>query len=822
VRKARKAMSFWTNGLLVRCMFHWVSYARDSREGRERKVNAAGRAVRHWASGVVGRCFNMWVEDVRETVKTRRALRYWTNGLLARTWSHWVRYVESRLGLKEKARIGLSRWVRGLQWRCLARWLEYVESVRKARKAMSFWTNGLLVRCMSRWVAFVSRPRQTGKVEKVLAHWRSSLLSRILHRWSSYARRCAFLANQSAVVKRRYRLLVLLKAVSCWRRRAVVGRIARVAVGKRRTITLRKFFRSWRLAHTVARGKQGKLVQSMKHWQRSSKLHWFAVWRARVVVFRRKHDTSRRAVWLHRVTLLRKCVWRWRQGMAVQRLSQVARQRYAIILLLRTFSAWNSYVLREAAAGIMSTVMARWSKTSVLNCMLAWKGMWLRRAPAIRMAKRNRRRWLYTVLHAWRDAYVSGVLGDVSVPAPVITQQPQDVGCPLGNSVCLNVVAVGTGLKFQWSKDGSAIPGATQPTLPLTLRIDEDCGQFSCVITNDGGSATTQRVSVYVLAPPIITTQPDVHYVAEGERVRLSVTAMFGTSYQWYRDGFPLGHANKPELDVVATSDNCEVPYVCEVSNAAGAVASEEAVLYRRLRELEPELVRNEMWEVEIEWGPVYAPVGFTVDAYCVRVVESVPDGEDFVGEDVIVSGSTPTLKMDTFQGVPLVPSEVFTFVVCARLRRNTDGLCEWTPPGRTLTAGTRPPLRRAVLLEGRFPRVFHVKPFVFEPKSDRLFGGSDTDLPFVAELLKAIPTLTLSVEGHVNFGNSESNAHVLSCSRARAVRVRLQALGIDKARLRDVGHGHSRPRYPKSSSLSSKNRRVEFVITNPECLQLL
>ena len=176
---------------------------------------------------------------------------------------------------------------------------------------------------------------------------------------------------------------------------------------------------------------------------------------------------------------------------------------------------------------------------------------------------------------------------------------------------------------------------------------------------------------------------------------------------------------------------------------------------------------------------------------------------------------------METFQGVPLVPAEVFQFVVSARVR-DRDGVCVWTPPGRTLTAGTRPPLRRAVLLEGAYPRVFHVKPFVFEPKSDRLFQGSDTDLPFIAELLKAIPQLQLSVEGHVNFGNSDTSAHELSRSRARAVRVRLMALGIDKARLRDVGHGHSRPRYPKRSSLAVKNRRVEFVITNPECLQLL
>jgi outer membrane protein OmpA-like peptidoglycan-associated protein len=108
----------------------------------------------------------------------------------------------------------------------------------------------------------------------------------------------------------------------------------------------------------------------------------------------------------------------------------------------------------------------------------------------------------------------------------------------------------------------------------------------------------------------------------------------------------------------------------------------------------------------------------------------------------------------------------------------------------------------------------------VFESKSYNLYPGSDTDLPEVAELLRAFPNMLLSVEGHVNFGTRTDTALDISKGRARAVRVRLMSLGVDRARLRDVGHGFSKPRYPRGSALAGKNRRVQFVILNPEeCL---
>jgi len=487
----------------------------------------------------------------------------------------------------------------------------------------------------------------------------------------------------------------------------------------------------------------------------------------------------------------------------------------------RAFVGWTSFVLLQGAASMLGTVLQRWTHQSGLTCIVAWKGWAKRRKRAKAMARRCALRWMGEVLLAWRAVVDRRILADsIVVQAPSITSQPQATQAVLGRSCRLHVVAVGSEpMQYVWHKNGSPLPDATSAVLEVKINSPADCGSFHCVVSNTAGSISSVAVPVTVLSPPVIIEGPQSRLVAEGETVKLAVRATGATGYRWYKDGVPVPGANKPYLDLVATTDTCGVPFVCEVSNPAGSCHTESATLRNALGELETRLVRATMWDMEIEWEPPSLPPGGSVEAYCVRVTEAVPDGEDYIVEDFILPGTKHRMLFDLFHGEPLVPAEVFRFIVTAKVRSGGPGGSAWTLPGAMLTAGTLPPSGRVVLLEGKRPRVFVVKPLVFESGSDRLFSGSDTDLPEVAELLKAIPELALSVEGHVNFGTTASAACDLSKKRARAVRVRLMSLGIDKSRLTDVGHGFGKPRYPKGSSLSTKNRRVEFVILNPEVL---
>ena len=106
-----------------------------------------------------------------------------------------------------------------------------------------------------------------------------------------------------------------------------------------------------------------------------------------------------------------------------------------------------------------------------------------------------------------------------------------------------------------------------------------------------------------------------------------------------------------------------------------------------------------------------------------------------------------------------------------------------------------------------------------------------------MTDILKEHPDMRVSIEGHVNFGQTPAQAQTLSMGRARQIRIRLASLGIDRARQECVvellqccgvvvtcltrvllscscvGHGYSKPRFQAKTAGANKNRRVEFVI---------
>jgi transcription elongation GreA/GreB family factor len=144
--------------------------------------------------------------------------------------------------------------------------------------------------------------------------------------------------------------------------------------------------------------------------------------------------------------------------------------------------------------------------------------------------------------------------------APMIINQPQPTNrtVSVGSTVTYSVEATGTELTYQWRRNGEAItnnPSAMTSTLQLTNVQLNDSGTYDAVVTNSGGSVTSQPVNLTVIErsvepAPTITDQPDDTVVTIGSSASLSVTAT-GTNllYQWYRNGVLINGANGPTLN---------------------------------------------------------------------------------------------------------------------------------------------------------------------------------------------------------------------------------------------------------------------------------
>src|SRR5207253_2345910 len=168
--------------------------------------------------------------------------------------------------------------------------------------------------------------------------------------------------------------------------------------------------------------------------------------------------------------------------------------------------------------------------------------------------------------------------------APSITAQPISQTVTAGQTATFSVTATGTApLNYQWRKNGAAISGATSSSYKIGATTSSDTGaQFTVVVSNSAGSATSSAATLTVNVPPSITTQPASQTVTTGQTRTFSVTAT-GTAplnYQWRKKGAALsGAASSSYTTPATTSSDTGAQFTVVVSNSAGSATSSAATL---------------------------------------------------------------------------------------------------------------------------------------------------------------------------------------------------------------------------------------------------
>lgn len=161
---------------------------------------------------------------------------------------------------------------------------------------------------------------------------------------------------------------------------------------------------------------------------------------------------------------------------------------------------------------------------------------------------------------------------------PVITQQPSSQTINEGGNISLEVTATGaTG--YQWKKDGSDIPSATNATYSKSGALPTDAGSYTCVVTGAGGSVTSNAATVTVNALPVITQQPTNQEITEGETLTLNVVATGATGYQWKKGEEDILDATTATYTKEGATAADSGSYTCVVTGAGGSVTSNAATV---------------------------------------------------------------------------------------------------------------------------------------------------------------------------------------------------------------------------------------------------
>ena len=181
----------------------------------------------------------------------------------------------------------------------------------------------------------------------------------------------------------------------------------------------------------------------------------------------------------------------------------------------------------------------------------------------------------------------------VSTP-PTIVLHPGARTVRAGTNTSFTVAATGSApLGYRWRfnganlSDGPNVAGANSDTLTLVDVQFPQAGNYSVVVTNLVGTATSSNATLAVNSPPFITVQPVGQTLPEGANLSLSVTVV-GTGpfgYQWRRNGVNLVNGGSvsgvtsPLLSIVGAQAAHSGAYSVVVTNLVGTVVSSNATV---------------------------------------------------------------------------------------------------------------------------------------------------------------------------------------------------------------------------------------------------
>jgi hypothetical protein len=143
--------------------------------------------------------------------------------------------------------------------------------------------------------------------------------------------------------------------------------------------------------------------------------------------------------------------------------------------------------------------------------------------------------------------------------APGIVTQPTNLTVLVGSNADFAAAAAGSApLAYQWRTNGvklvngGNISGATSNVLTLTAVTTNNAGNYTLLVTNLYGSATSSVATLTVVLPPKITLPPTNQTTQCGSNAAFSVTATGTTplEYQWSLDGAAVTGATTTSLSL--------------------------------------------------------------------------------------------------------------------------------------------------------------------------------------------------------------------------------------------------------------------------------
>lgn len=176
------------------------------------------------------------------------------------------------------------------------------------------------------------------------------------------------------------------------------------------------------------------------------------------------------------------------------------------------------------------------------------------------------------------------ITGGATTTAPAFTTQPLSQTVTAGASVTFIAQATGTPAPtYQWTRNGTALAGATSASLTLPSVQGGDAGSYAVIATNSAGSATSSAAALTITSAGggavAITSQPVSQTIASGATVAFSVTATGATAFEWRRNGVAVAGASGPTIVIASAAVGSAGSYAVVATGPGGSATSSAATL---------------------------------------------------------------------------------------------------------------------------------------------------------------------------------------------------------------------------------------------------
>ncbi|MBK7413218.1 MAG: choice-of-anchor D domain-containing protein [Ignavibacteria bacterium] len=231
--------------------------------------------------------------------------------------------------------------------------------------------------------------------------------------------------------------------------------------------------------------------------------------------------------------------------------------------------------------------------------------------------------------------------------APVVKDSPDTTDACVGSAVTLLSEFQGSGLTYQWFKNGAVIPNAGSNSLTISPVTAATAGDYYATATGVCGlSATTGSARITVLAKPKLTVEPKGAALTVGDRLELTVAGTDVRSIQWTKNDKPISGATSTTYVVEKVGRGDAGYYNALVRNDCGGVSS----AYANVSVVDPAIPEPilELSTPSVDFGEI--PVGYDKTLQLNGLIKNVGTAP------LLVSGLTITPSEFTITNGPTLP----------------------------------------------------------------------------------------------------------------------------------------------------------------------